>query len=245
MKIKNFNRPKTSAALNESLKKKFGYTLNIKKMSLPMAKKAVITMQEGLTAFRKKVGEKANSSKVYAEKSLVIETLAQFIAEKEEAVNIERRRAKLKSKLNESEQAEAEVVLAAKDMVDSLQGMIEDLGAMQNEQLQPLVDSIRQTLGEETAGGFESSMTASLSSAMEAMRTARTDADSSARMLSGDEAATDDFMGDDEMDMGTGGPDMGADMEAPVAEPIAEPAPDAGLGRETREEDVELDLSGL
>lgn len=239
MKITNFNKVKTSATLNESLKKKFGYTLNINKMSLPLAKKTVVTMKESLNAFRDKVGEKATNSKVYMEKLLVIETLAQFIKEKEQAIGLERREAKLKVRLHEAEQAEAEVVLAAKDMVDTLQGMIEDLGSMQNEQLQPLVDSIRQTLGDESSSSFEAAMSASISSALDAVRAARIDADHSARMLSGEEGASDDFMGGEEGDLGLGmdaEPDMGVEPDMGMDAPV-----DAGLGRETRD----VDLAGI
>ena len=239
MKITNFNKVKTSATLNESLKKKFGYTLNIDTMSLPKAKRTLVTMKESLDAFRAKAGEKATTSKPYMEKLLVLETLSTFIAEKEAAIKLERREATLRTKLVEAEQAEAEVVLAAKDMVDSLQGMIEDLGEMQNEQLQPLVDSIRTTLGEETASGFDSSMSASLSSALDAMRMARTDADASARMLSGEAPAGDDFMGDElAMD-----PAVDAEMpaeELPAEIPAEEMPVDDGMGREARGEEVGL-----
>jgi len=243
MKINNFNNTLTSASLNESLKTKFGYSLDIANMNLPKARATFNAMNETLVAFEQKAGSKAATTDVYVEKKLVLETLKTFIAEKESALKVERRASRLKSKLNENQAAEAEVVLAAKDMVDRVQGMIEDIGEMQNEQLQPLVDSIRTTLGEESASSFETGMDQALASAMEAMRSARSDADAASRVLSGDEPV-DNFMGDEAGDLDLGGEeDLGGDLEL-GDEPAQD---DAGLGREARPEtdDADLDLSGL
>jgi len=236
----------TSETLNNSLKEKFGYRVNLDTLPLDKAQKMLISVNESLAAAVKKQGEKARTSKTYAEKKLISETLSAFVGEKKSKIIIERRRSLLKRKLNEAEAQEAEVLLASKDMVDRIQKMIEDLGAMQNEQLQPLVDSVRQTMGEETAMSFESTMQNAINSAMDAVRTARTEADSASRILSGDPAPDADQtmggeMGMDDMD----GMDDGMGMEPEMAPTDdIEPEPEAVGGREKRD-DVELDLSGL
>lgn len=251
MKLQNFNKTLSSSSLNNSLKEKFGYRLNLDELPLDRAQKMLVSVDNTLNEAVQKAGEKARSSKVYAEKKLIAETLTQFVAEKKKTIAMEQRRAILKRKLNEAEQQEAEVVLAAKDMVDRMQKMVEDLGEMQNEQILPLVDQIRQTLGDETASSFESSMTAAVTSAMDAVRQARTDADGAARILSGGEAP-DNMMGGETDDMEVGGEEPMADIPADAEEPAAEPETDAApeddgevdMGREKRD-DVELDLSGL
>lgn len=247
MKIRNFKKTPTSKTLNESLKKKFGYSLNISKLNLVKSKAMLKTVNESLAAFRSKVGAKATSQKAYMEKKLVAETVQAYVTEMEARIGLERRKANLKRRLSEAQTQEAEVTLAAKDMVDRIQGMIEDLGEMQNEQLQPLADSIRQTLGEETAMAFETSMTDVLATSMEAMRQARQGADAASRVLSGEEGAADAF--DDAM---VGGDEMGmedpamADPEMGMEDPMdTEVTPDMSAGRAPRGGDVELDLSGL
>jgi uncharacterized protein YycO len=50
-----------------------------------------------------------------------------------------------RTQLNEGEVGNAEVLLAAKDMVDSVQDAIEKVGKMQNEQLPQLLDSVSVT----------------------------------------------------------------------------------------------------
>lgn len=250
MKIDNFNKKMTSETFNNSLKEKFGYKLDLNKLQLDKAQKMLLSVNESLTAAKKKGGEKARNSKVYAEHMLIAETLSAFVGEKKKTIVLERRRSLLRRKLNEAEAQEAEVLLASKDMVDRIQKMIEDLGEMQNEQLQPLVDSVRVAMGDETASSFESAMSNAINSAMEAVRGARGEADSAARILSGEAPAdADPTMGGDEMDMGMGMdadteelPDEG-DLEDLEDMGDDEPTDDAAAGRPKR--DVELDLSGL
>lgn len=245
MKITNFEKTLSSGTLNNALNTKFGYRLNLDELPLDRAQKMLLSVNRTLKESVAKAGEKARTSKVYAEKKLIAETLSQFVAEKKKVIAMEQRRSLLRRKLNEAEQQEAEVVLAAKDMVDRIQKMVEDFGEMQNEQILPLVDQIRQTMGDETAASFESAMTSAVSSAMDAVRQARTDADAAARILSGGEAPdADNMMGGDMDDLGSEEPmdaEPVAEPEAPV-EPVDDGAED--LGRDKRD-DVELDLSGL
>jgi hypothetical protein len=93
--------------------------------------------------------------------------------------------------LTEGEVGEAEVKLAAKDMVDTIQGMVEDIGKLLNEQLPPLVDSIREqpNLGNEKADAFKVAMSTALTNLQSAVAASREEADTAARTLSGEVAA--------------------------------------------------------
>ena len=62
--------------------------------------------------------------------------------------------------LMEQDLDQAELVLAAKDMVDRLQKMAEDLASMQVEDLMPLVDAMRESFGTEQANAFSASVDA-------------------------------------------------------------------------------------
>jgi|TARA_B100000780_G_C21080635_1_gene435122 hypothetical protein len=105
-------------------------------------------------------------------------------------------------KANESVIAEGEVevaehIMASKNMVDKIQGMLEDLGEMVNEDLPPLTDSIRDNMDSATAETFSGMMSAVLSQTLEAMRIAREGADTASRVLTGETPQVDNMMGDE------------------------------------------------
>ena len=114
------------------------------------------------------------------------------------------------SMLSEDEVNQAESMMAAKDMVDSIQGMLEDVSRMLNEQLPPLTDNIRGNMGGEKADAFSSSAMSTLNTLLAAVQQARTSMDGAVRGLSGEAAP---------IEMPDAGADMGADLGA---EPGAE-----------------------
>jgi hypothetical protein len=134
--------------------------------------------------------------------------------------------------LRESEMAKAEATLAAKDMVDSIQDMLEKIGKMQNEQLPALVDTIRDQIGEQQAESFKGTVTPLLQQLWQQLSTGREQADGAARALTG-EAVPDMNMGgmgaDAGMDAGMGAvaPDSG---EAPAPEGDGFDGTDAAVG---------------
>ena len=65
--------------------------------------------------------------------------------------------------LSEGEVQQAQVVLAAQDMVDKMQDMIEDSTEMQFKELPALVDSIKNQIGQEQAAQFNNDAQAALS----------------------------------------------------------------------------------
>ena len=90
-------------------------------------------------------------------------------------------------KLNEDALAKSEVILAARNMVDTLQGMVEDLSKMINEEMSPLLDSIRDQIGAAQAQEFGVASTQTLNAALESIRSAREQVDSSVRALTGEQ----------------------------------------------------------
>lgn len=85
--------------------------------------------------------------------------------------------------------SDAESIMAAQDMVDRIQGMLEDVGEMLNEQLPPLVDSVRGTMDPTKAQQFNDASTAALSALLDAVREARTQMDNNVQALSGEGGA--------------------------------------------------------
>jgi predicted glycosyl hydrolase (DUF1957 family) len=92
-----------------------------------------------------------------------------------------------RTQLNEGEVGNAEVLLAAKDMVDSVQDAIEKVGKMQNEQLPQLLDSIRDQIGSEQAEAFKGAVGTTLETLMQNLQAAREGVDNGVRVLSGEQ----------------------------------------------------------
>jgi hypothetical protein len=89
----------------------------------------------------------------------------------------------------EDEVGQAETIMAAQDMVDSIQGMLEDVGQMINEKLPPLTDSIRRSNGADAAAAFNQQTNSALNALMDAVRTARESMATAVGTLSGEAPA--------------------------------------------------------
>ena len=76
--------------------------------------------------------------------------------------------------LKEGEMESAELVLAAKDMVDQLQKMQESLGELQNENLPPLVDAIRDEMGQDKADAFSNAAKGTIETCLSSVESAIT-----------------------------------------------------------------------
>ena len=141
------------------------------------------------------------------------------------------------SRLFEDELGQAQAMLAAKDMVDSMQDMIEDLSKMLNEQLPPLTDSIRTAIGSAEADSFKAAASSTLSSLLTTVQSSREAMDQAVRTLSGEPGAVTVPGGapsSDMTDLG-GGDEIGLpDEEDDFAASDAAVGGDLPLGREKR-----------
>ena len=148
-------------------------------------------------------------------------------------------------RLNESEVQQAQVVLAAQDMVDKMQGMLEDVSELQFKELPALVDSIKNQVGVDQAAQFNADATTALTGLLQNIQGAKQQLDAALGVVTGQApagAAAAGAMGADIAagagDMAAAG-DMGAEMgadaalDAAAADAGAEP-PAAALGRAKR-----------
>ena len=143
--------------------------------------------------------------------------------------------------LFEQDLDQAELVLAAKDMGDRLQKMAEDLASMQVEDLMPLVAAMKEQMGPEKAGAFESSADAAISGALESVKSAKESHDNAVLALQGEappetdmdmEEPSPEDMGDVEMDIEEPSPEMEIGDEEAMAGAEGEPE-----GREIKAEE--------
>lgn len=76
-------------------------------------------------------------------------------------------------RLNESEVQQAQVVMAAQDMVDRMQKMLEDTTEMQFKELPSLVDSIKNQVGMDQAAQFNTDAQSALSGLVQNLQAAK------------------------------------------------------------------------
>lgn len=85
----------------------------------------------------------------------------------------------------QSELQQAQVVLASQDMIDRLQGMLEDISEMQFKDLPALADSIKNDIGLEQATAFQSSASTVLNQLLQALQTGKQEMDAAQAGLTG------------------------------------------------------------
>jgi len=141
--------------------------------------------------------------------------------------------------LRESEVQQAQVVLAAQDMVDNVQKMLEQVTSMQFKDLPALVDQIKNQIGVDQAMQFNTDATAALAGLVQNLQQSKQQMDAALGTVTGQAAPAIPGMDDD----GMGGeiPDETMPGEEGMAPGIEEPeepeAPEmggAGLGRAKR-----------
>jgi cysteinyl-tRNA synthetase len=134
--------------------------------------------------------------------------------------------AKSKSKTKESivrEGAEeaAELVMAAKDMVDRITSWMEDTAEMQTESMLELADSIRDEMGSEQSEAFVNAVKPALEALYTALESTREATTQGVGLLTGEAQPE----------------AMGAEEEVPAEEPEMEPTVDAEADMEAPAED--------
>jgi len=147
--------------------------------------------------------------------------------------------------LKESEVQQAQVVLAAQDMVDKMQGMLEDISELQFKELPALVDSIKNQVGIDQATQFNTDVSTALTTLLQTLQGTKQQLDSALGVVTGQASpvaaipgmdAADDMDAASELDMDADmdvadelddlGMDADDDMDAAV--------PKAALGRDRR-----------
>jgi hypothetical protein len=115
--------------------------------------------------------------------------------------------------LKESEVQQAQVVLAAQDMVDKMQGMLEDISELQFKELPALVDSIKNQVGIDQATQFNTDVSTALTALMQSLQGTKQQLDAALGVVTGQAAPAAEIPG---MDAGA---DLGAaaDLDADAA----------------------------
>ena len=116
--------------------------------------------------------------------------------------------------LLEQEVEKAEVVIAAKSIVDEMQDMIEQLGKMQNDELGAVVDQMSYQYGADKAASFNQAVASQLETLLGSLKSAKEAVNNEVLVLTG-EAPAPSEMGPADSDLGDM-EDDGEDLEAPA-----------------------------
>lgn len=198
MKLSEMRAPVTPQKINKVMESRFGFSVDYDNLTYAKAQRLSKAIGENIVNIKRSFGaHTAEKNPKYVELMLVKEGLDRWMGSEQG--------------LFESEMGKSEAVLAAKDIVDTIQDMIEKVGKVQNEQLPALIDTIRDQIGAAEADAFKNAVTPVLATVYESLTTGREGADSASRALAGEQI-------DQPMNMGgMGGGQMGQDELAGMA----------------------------
>jgi hypothetical protein len=189
MRLSEMRTEVTPKKLNKVMESRFGYSIDYDNLTYAKAQRLSRALAENITTIRKSFGaHTAEKNAKYMELMLVKEGLDRWMNSEQG--------------LFESEMGKSEAVLAAKDIVDSIQDMLEKVSKVQNEQLPALIDTIRDQIGSQEAETFKGAIQPVLANLYDCLTTGRDSADSASRALAGEQV-------DQPMDMMGGGMDTG------------------------------------
>ena len=140
-------------------------------------------------------------------------------------------------RLVENEVQQAQVVLAAKDMVDSVQKMIEDLSEMQFKELPALVDSIKNQIGTAEADQFNQTVSAALSGMVQSLQGSKQQLEQAQGALTGQEMPLPgdaNMPGAEPAAVAPGEEEIDLSLDANLPDEEAEPEAGTALGRARR-----------
>lgn len=284
MQIRDLSQPMTSAVLNESMAKSFGYKLNLEQFNdvqledvrnklrtemsqyevnesfdalhenpkyqktralLDVINQAILEREIQAEAANESIQQEATSMQI--ESKTYYETLRQkakehsvpeawidnaihrmelgesdeeeLTAELTLRYDLSESAAQHILYLSEGEAEKAEIIMATKDMVGRITGWLEDVAAMKAEQLLELLDSIRETSGNDVAQQYQDTVKPALEAVYTALETSRQGLSQGLAVITGGQAP---MMGASAGGATPGMPPVGGDLppmpgEGPVA----------------------------
>jgi len=214
MQIREFSKPLTAAKLNESLAQRFGSKIDIDAFTTEQLQDARNKLRTQVFNVETTESFDAVQQKGHSKNKLFLDVLNAALHERDDvATAID----EAIEQVNEGEEDKAELVMAAKDMVDRVTGWMEDTAEMQTESMLELADAIRDEMGSESAEAFTAAVKPALEAMYGVMETTRIALTGGVGMLTG-EGEPVDTMGAEEPGMEEPGmePTVDGEMDAEV-----------------------------
>src|SRR5210317_998940 len=211
MNIREFSKPVTSKTLNESLAKRFGTKIDVDQFTTEQLQDARNKIRTSLSQVETTESFDKVQTSEHSKNKLFLDVLNAALSERNDVtVAID----EAIENLNEGEEDKAELVMAAKDMVDRVTGWMEDTAEMQTESMLELADAIRDEMGSEASETFTNTVKPALEAMYAAMESTRGTLTQGVGQLTGEAEPMDAMGADDDMDMEPiDGDDMDIDIE--------------------------------
>ncbi len=207
MRLTEMNTKPSATKINKVMESRFGNKIDFANLDFGKAYNLANALTESLDKIKNSHGiHKAEQNPKYMQFLLVREGIHNWMIENKDQL------------IQESEMGRSQAILAAKDMVDSVQDMLEDVSEMANEQMPALLDTIRDQIGMTEAENFKGSVGGILETLQAAISSSREQMDMAARALAGEQ--TDQPM------------DMAVDAQAGMAPPVEAGEVDVEVGDE-------------
>ena len=232
MKIKDIGKPVTAKSLNESLAARYGAKIDLKKFTLEQLEDTRNKLRTKLKAVETMESFESVHNDVYQKTKMYLDVLNAEISERGGDINYKKARSRV---VREGSEDEAELVMAAKQMVERLTGWMEDVAEMQTQSMLELADSIREELGSEVSEQYVNTVKPSFESLYGVMEETRKALTTGVGLLTGDGAAEDTLGGEEDMMGAEPEADMGAEGEMPGAE--------ADMDTELDDDDLDAELA--
>jgi hypothetical protein len=201
MRLTEMGVKPSAKKINKVMESRFGVKIDYDNLNFPKAYVLAQGLTENLERLKHSHGvHVAEKNPKYMELLMVREGLHRWMVENKQQL------------IMESEMGKSQAILAAKDMVDSIQDMLEEVSKMQNEQMPALLDTIRDQIGMEQADAFKASVEPLLANMTQQLSSARSTADDAARALAGEPVAAPMGMGAAPAPGGMSGQMPAADM---------------------------------
>lgn len=200
MKLQDLALPQQSKQTARVFESYFGQNVNFDRLTHRQASSMLTRVRSLISEHRRQPGFHRSEQNPTYLKLVVME----------QGLNSRIRETKMLREASEVQQAQ--VVLAAQDMVDKMQKMLEEITAMQFKDLPALVDSIKNEVGVQQANQFNADATAALSGLVQNLQAGKQQMDAALGVVTGQAAAP--------VDAGLGA-DLGAGGEAGAAADLA------------------------
>ena len=223
MNISEFAKPVTAKALNESLAKRFGQKIKLENFTLGQLQDARNKLRTKLSQIEMSESfAKVIESDEYQKNKLFLDVLNAEISERGDIDDLPLEETN-EEVIKEGAEDQAEIVMAAKDMVDRVTNWMEDTAEMQTESMLELADAIRDEMGQAESDSFVGVVKPALESMYTAMESTREALTQGVGQLTGEGEAPAEDMG---AEPAADAPADDAEMEPTVDQEDADAAAD-------------------
>lgn len=229
MNLQELQVNKKTVVVKRALREHYNLDMNFDNLNLNQSQKMLGKIRDLLKSARsdKKIYE-SQQNPAYLKLVMIEQALVEHINDL--------RSNPVKIVVENEEVQKSQVILAAQEMIDTLQKMLEDISKMNVEELNAVVQGMSSEFGSDQANQFNSAVGQTLSELQQNIKTAKESIQQSLGTVTGDTMAMpqEPVMGA-EPDMAAGPGEEMPEPEMPEMEPEPEPEPsEKAAGRERR-----------